>query len=155
MIDATGELLSDAAESIRRLEAEAPPALDPPQEDRARESLRVLGYASNGIADEFALAILAHVLDDLPIAVEIAKTRMMASELVSLVQERGVSVVCLADLPPSPSSKTRYFVRRLRAAFPDLRILLADGAHRRWRTRYAGTTRCRRESRGLDAGGDA
>ena len=48
----------------------------------------------------------------------------MASELVSLVQERGVSVVCLADLPPSPSSKTRYLVKRLRAAFPELRILV-------------------------------
>ena len=49
---------------------------------------------------------------------------MLASELVSLVQQRGVSVVCLADLPPSPSSKTRYLVKRLRAAFPELRILV-------------------------------
>ena len=47
---------------------------------------------------------------------------MVASELVSFVHERRVSVVCLADLPPSPSSKTRYFVKRLRAAFPELRI---------------------------------
>ena len=68
--------------------------------------------------------MLAHLLDDLPIGVEITKTRMLASELVSLVQERGVSVVCLADLPPSPSSKTRYLVKRLRAAFPELRILV-------------------------------
>ena len=84
----------------------------------------MLGYASNGVADELALAMLAHLLDDLPIVVEITKTRMLASELVSLVRERGVSVVCLADLPPSPSSKTRYFVKRLRAAFPELRILV-------------------------------
>jgi hypothetical protein len=47
----------------------------------------------------------------------------MASQLVSLVQKRGVSVICLADLPPSPS-KTRYLVKRLRAAFPELRILV-------------------------------
>ena len=124
VIDATRELLSEAAESIRRLDAEAPPSLDAPRDERAREPLRVLGYASNGVADELALAMLAHLLNDLPIAVEITKTRMMASELVSLVEERGVSVVCLADLPPSPSSKTRYFVRRLRSAFPELRILV-------------------------------
>ena len=68
--------------------------------------------------------MLAHVLDDLPIVVEIAGTRLLASQLVSLVQERGVSVICLADLPPSPSSKTRYLVKRLRAAFPELRILV-------------------------------
>ena len=34
------------------------------------------------------------------------------------------SVVCLADLPPSPSSKTRYLVKRLRAALPELRIVV-------------------------------
>jgi hypothetical protein len=37
-------------------------------------------------------------------------------------------VVCLADLPPSPSSKTRYLVKRLRAAFPELRILVGRWA---------------------------
>ena len=88
----------------------------------------MLGYASNGVADELALAMLAHLLDDLPISIEVTHTRMLASELVSLVRERGVSVVCLADLPPSPSSKTRYLVKRLRAAFPELRILVGRWA---------------------------
>ena len=59
----------------------------------------------NGVADELALEMLGHVLDDLPIVVEITKGRMPASEVVSLVQAQGVSVVCLADLPPSPPSK--------------------------------------------------
>ena len=100
--------------------------------------------------------MLAHVLDDLPIVVEITGTRLMASELVSLVQKRGVSVICLADLPPSPSSKTRYLVKRLRAAFPELRILvgrwgppaLADDS-----TQALARRRC--ESCGLDARADA
>jgi hypothetical protein len=38
------------------------------------------------------------------------------------VGDRKFSVVCFADLPPSPSSKTRYLVRRLRSALPELRI---------------------------------
>src|SRR4029450_7258612 len=87
-----------------------------------REPLGVLGYAVNGGADEVALAMLAHLLDGLPIAMEITSARMQAVELVSLVAERKFSVVCFADLPPSSSSKTRYLVRRLRAALPDLRI---------------------------------
>jgi hypothetical protein len=33
-----------------------------------------------------------------------------------------VTVTCFADLPPSSSSKTRYLVRRLRSALPELRI---------------------------------
>ena len=84
----------------------------------------MLGYAINGVADELALAMLAHVVDDLPIVVEITSTRLQASELVSLVKAQGVSVVCLADLPPSPPSKTRYLVKRLHAALPDVRILV-------------------------------
>ena len=68
--------------------------------------------------------MLGHLLDDLPIVVEITKGRLLASELVSLVQAQGVSVICLADLPPSPPSKTRYLVKKLHAALPEVRILV-------------------------------
>jgi len=123
VIDATRELLSDAAELIRRLEPEPPPP-DDPALPGLREPLRVLGFATNGVADELALEMLGHLLDDLPIVVEVAKGRMLASELVSLVRAQGVSVICLADLPPSPPSKTRYLVKRLHAALPEVRILV-------------------------------
>ena len=124
VIDATRELLSDAAESIRRAGPTVP--VPPDAADRAgrRAPLRVLGYAINGAADELALAMLTHLLADLPIAVEITTVRLQASELIALVQAQEVSVVCLADLPPSPPSKARYLVQRLRAALPDLRILV-------------------------------
>jgi len=127
VIDATRELLSDAAESVRHLRPQPAGAPDDSLLG-SREPLRVLGYAVNGVADELALVMLAQVVDDLPIAVEITSARMQASELVSLVHERGFSVVCLADLPPSPPSKTRYFVKRLRAALPDVRILVGRWA---------------------------
>ncbi len=123
VIDATRELISDAAETIRRhAKTEPPAAAADPSLLRPCEPLRVLGYAINGDADEVALAMLAHLLDDLPIAVEITGARMQAVELTSLVRDGKFSVVCFADLPPSPSSKTRYLVRRLRAALPELRI---------------------------------
>ena len=123
VIDATRELLSDAADLIRRLQPEPPPP-DDSAVPGLREPLRVLGLATNGVADELALEMLGHLLNDLPIVVEITKGRMLASELVSLVQAQGVSVVCLADLPPSPPSKTRYLVKRLHAALPEVRILV-------------------------------
>ena len=128
VLDATRELLSDAAESIRSLH----PAPSAEPDEAAilgpREPLRVLGYATNGAADELALAMLAHLLDDLPISVEIVSTRMQASELLSLVQQQAFTVVCLADLPPSAPSKTRYLVKRLRAALPDVKILVGRWA---------------------------
>jgi AI-2E family transporter len=123
VIDATRELLADAADLIRRLEPGPPVPPDSPHPP-PREPLRVLGYAINGVADELALAMLVHLLDDLPIAVETTRTRLQASELVALVRAQGFSVVCLADLPPSPPSKTRYLVKRLHAALPEVRILV-------------------------------
>ncbi|MGE3342807.1 MAG: AI-2E family transporter [Vicinamibacterales bacterium] len=125
VIEATRELLVDAAESMRRLH---PPAADavakPLPEQGPREPLRVLGYATNGAADELALAMLAHSLHDLPIVIELTRTRMHASELVEAVRSQNVSVVCLADLPPSPPSKSRYLVKRLHAALPEVRIVV-------------------------------
>jgi hypothetical protein len=67
-------------------------------------------------------------VDDLPIALDITAARMQASELVSLVREREFSVVCFADLPPSPPSKTRYLVKRLHAALPEVRIFVGRWA---------------------------
>jgi hypothetical protein len=123
IMDATLELISDAAEGIRRrLDTASPAASDDPSLLGPREPLGVLGYAVNGLADEVALAMLAHLLDDLPIALEVTGKRMQSLELVSLVRDRKFSVVCIVDLPPSPSSKTRYLVKRLRSALPELRI---------------------------------
>jgi predicted PurR-regulated permease PerM len=129
VIDATRELLSDAAQSIRRVTPEdASDPADPPLLPGPREPLRVLGYAANGAADELALAMLGHVVEGLPIAIEIVKTRLEAAEVIALVQKKEFSVVCIADLPPSPASKTRYLVKRLRSAFPELRILVGRWA---------------------------
>jgi len=93
-----------------------------------REPLRVLGYAINGVSDELALEILAHLVNDMPIALQVVSDRMHASEVVSLARTQGVSVVCFADLPPSPSSKTRYLVKRLHAALPEVRIVVGRWA---------------------------
>ena len=127
VVEATKELTADAGELIRRVNPTIPLAADSPLLG-PREPLRVLGHATKGIADQLSLTMLSHLLDGLPIEIEITRSRMQAPELIALVRDRGVSVVCLADLPPSPTSKTRYLVKRLRAAFPEARILVGRWA---------------------------
>lgn len=129
LIDMTRELISDAAEAISARMPEAPPA-SPAESSliEPRPALSVLGYAVNGVADEVALAMLAHLLTDLGVALEITHSRMQAQELVALARDRKVAVVCFADLPPSPSSKTRYLIKRLRAAQPELRVTVGRWA---------------------------
>jgi predicted PurR-regulated permease PerM len=129
--DATRELIDDAAGLIREL-APQPSASPVPEEGTElrgpRVPLRVLGYAANGTPDELALVMLAHLVDDLPIELEMQATRLHANALVSRLQELKISVLCIADLPPSPPSKTRYVVKRLSAALPDLRIAVGRWA---------------------------
>ena len=128
VIEATRELLSDAAEAIRRAEPAPAESLDAEQTPGPREPMRVFGYAVNGAADELALTMLAHSVNDLPITIEMATTRMLASELVSAVRAQGASIVCLADLPPSAPTKTRYLVKRLHDALPAVRIMVGRWA---------------------------
>ena len=45
------------------------------------------------------------------------------------MRKGGYTAICIADLPPSPSSKTRYLVKRLRAALPEVRIVVGRWAH--------------------------
>jgi hypothetical protein len=128
VLDATRELLADAAEAVRR----ARPVPTPPSDDTPASAppavLRVLGYPANGVADELSLGMLTHLVADLPIAIELTTTRMLTSDVVSLVQAQGVTVVCIADLPPSLPSKTRYLIKRLRAAVPEVRIVVGRWA---------------------------
>jgi hypothetical protein len=124
VIDAARELIADAAASLREVKPKPSPAPVDATLPGPREPLSVLGYAIDGVADELALTMLANLVEDLPVAVEITAARLQASELVSLVQERKCGVVCIADLPPSVPSKTRYLVKRLRAALPEIRIVV-------------------------------
>jgi predicted PurR-regulated permease PerM len=128
VIEATAELLPDAAESVRRQEASTASEVEEPPDVSQSDPLRVVGYASNGAGDAVALRVLSAAIDDLPISVEVLNARMSSSDLVALVRTRGDVVVCFADLPPSSPSKTRYLVKRLHAALPSVRIIVGRWA---------------------------
>jgi hypothetical protein len=126
VIDTTRELAADAAVLVRTARAAA-------DEDRAvpatgTDRVPVMGYAANGAADEAALQMLGRLLENSPVTLESLPTRLLSSELVTVVQQRGVRLLCIADLPPSPPSKTRYLVKKLRAACPDLQVVVGRWA---------------------------
>jgi predicted PurR-regulated permease PerM len=124
VIDATRELMGEGP--LGASSAEGTPAVVPASE--ASPKLRVLGYAANGSSDALALEMLGRMLQAMPIAIESAGPRMLASDLINLVRAEKYGAVCIGDLPPSPPSKTRYLVRRLRAAFPELPIIVGRWA---------------------------
>ena len=72
--------------------------------------------------------MLAQLVAADDIGLHVMSARLLTAEIIDLVQTRQANLVCIADLPPSPPSKTRYVVRKLRAALPDVRILIGRWA---------------------------
>jgi predicted PurR-regulated permease PerM len=91
--------------------------------------VRVLGYPANGPGDELALRMLAQFMSGAPVRLDMTTTRVLAAELIDTMRSQSYVAICIVDLPPSPSSKTRYLVKRLRAALPEVRIVVGRWAH--------------------------
>jgi predicted PurR-regulated permease PerM len=134
VIDGTGELLNDVDDLTRALRHSLSPA-NVSDGDSGAEAVvsapapvEVIGYAANGQADATALKMLAQLVATDGISLHVLSVRLLTAEIVDLVQTRQANLVCIADLPPSPPSKTRYVVRKLRAALPDVRILVGRWA---------------------------
>ena len=135
IVTGTRELMADVAVATREARAAATAEQAEDAESAvatevtpASKTLSVLGYPASSAADELALHMLAQLLEDTPIAIEILSSRTLISELITAVQERGLPIVCIADLPPTPSSKTRYLIKKLRAAVPNVRIVVGRWA---------------------------
>jgi hypothetical protein len=75
-------------------------------------------------ADALVLLMLQHLLDPTRYDVEILPTTILTSEVVSLVEQQGVGLMCLGALAPGGIAQTRYLCLRLRARFPDLKIVV-------------------------------
>ncbi len=125
VVELTRELIGDAAELIAAAGQDDPDQRVPPAPSTR---VPVLAYGANSDADVLALRMLERLVADIPVALDLASSRMLASEMIAAVRERGYRIVCIADLPPSPPSKTRYLVRKLRDAVPDLKIIVGRWA---------------------------
>jgi hypothetical protein len=133
VVEETSELLNDVEELRRALRVSAELSDEGEADSRADvgaspEPIDVVGYAANGQADATALKMLAQLVEREGIRLEVPSARLLSAEVVDLVHTRGARLVCIADLPPSPPSKTRYFLRKLRAALPDVIILVGRWA---------------------------
>jgi predicted PurR-regulated permease PerM len=133
----TRELLDDVPAFRRASESRSSP--DAETEDVASETaasepeaplppVDVLAYPANGQGDAIALEMLEQLLEADAIRLDVTSGRLLASEIIELARSRGARLICIADLPPSPPSKTRYLVRKLHDALPEARILVGRWA---------------------------
>lgn len=99
-----------AAEAAGRADA-APPAV-----------VRILGCPARDEADELALVLFRQRLDPTRYALEVASAEALTAEVLTLVEQHGAELICIAALPPEAMTPTRYLCKRLRARFPACKI---------------------------------
>ena len=111
---------SSSSELVEEIATPTGPAAD----EAAPAAMRVLGYPARSDADALALRILGHVLAGSGITLDVLDASPPMFEALQLIRDRHYAAVCIADLPPGPPSRARHLAKRLRAAQPDLRILI-------------------------------
>jgi AI-2E family transporter len=88
------------------------------------QQIRIVGCAAGGETDSRSLSLLFDLLDRQRFACEILSNLVLASEIIARVAERAPAAVVIAVLPPGGLARSRYLCKRLRAAFPQLKIIV-------------------------------
>lgn len=131
LIDSLQELMSDALGSIQGARADDSRGESERTSAAAAsgpERTTVLAWPTSSKSDALALRMLGQLLERTPVALEILSEHRLSSEIIALVAQRGCPIVCIADLPPSPPSRTRYLIKKLRSALPQLTIVVGRWA---------------------------
>ncbi|MEO5712895.1 MAG: AI-2E family transporter [Luteolibacter sp.] len=74
--------------------------------------------------DELAGSMLAIQLKHHGYQVQNASARMVTGELVAWVREQNADIVCVSAVTPTSVNQVRYLCLKLRAGFPDLKIIV-------------------------------
>jgi predicted PurR-regulated permease PerM len=90
----------------------------------------IVGCPVRDEADELSLLMLRQSLDPLRYELEIIADELLAAEIIDQIAEKNPDLVCLTSLPPGGLAQTRYLCKRLRARFPDSKLIVG-----RWGSR--------------------
>jgi AI-2E family transporter/B12 binding domain len=127
IVQATRAIIEDMG--MHQLETLTPAA--PPSTSSADEAgavtppkIRILGCPAHDEIDELALLMFRQLLDPTRYELKIASAEMLTAEVVSLVEQQGMGLICIAALPPVATAPIRYLCKRLRARFPELKIVI-------------------------------
>jgi predicted PurR-regulated permease PerM len=101
---------------------QAPPAPENRALDRSR--IKILACAARDTADEVGVDMFCRLIDPRVCVPEVISTDHLVSEIVSLVAVEHPAIVCVGSLAPGGLSHARLLCKRLRARFPDLRIVI-------------------------------
>jgi hypothetical protein len=87
-------------------------------------TMKIIGCPAHGEADEVALLMLRQLLVPKNCSVDILSSAALAAEVIARVREHNPDLLCIAAVAPDGWVQVRYLSKRLRASFPDLRLVI-------------------------------
>jgi len=83
-----------------------------------------VGVPADGKADEVALVAFAKLLDRRRYTMDIISADILASEMVSLIEQKQPRLICIGAIAPGGLAHARYLCKRMRGRFPEVKILV-------------------------------
>jgi hypothetical protein len=119
ILHATNEVLEDLGERQAATE-------EPKDSDAAPPWPRVhlLGCPGRDATDRLGLEMLQQLLDSNKWEMEIIGGELLTAELLALVKEKQPAIICLGAVPTGGLAHTRYLCKRLRAALPEVKLVV-------------------------------
>jgi hypothetical protein len=126
IIQATRAIVEDLSMRQPQPVTSAAPTLTLPTRELSATTppLQILGCPAYDAADELALLMLQQLLDPSRYRTAIISAEMLTGEVLSVVERQHIRLICVAALPPGALAPVRYLCKRLRARFPDCRIVV-------------------------------
>ena len=84
----------------------------------------MLGCPAYDAIDELALLMLQQLLDPTRYTMTIASSEMLTAEVLSMVEQQHIRLICIAALPPAPWRRFATCANGYGARFPDCRIVV-------------------------------
>ncbi len=135
IIESAREIVEEVSTLQEATDKKAAETAEPVESALAQCKIPILGCPARDERDEAALQMFKELLDTEYCEVTLTTTESLTSEVVAMVEELKPAIVCIAAVPPGGISHTRLLCLRLRARYPELKILvgrwgLVDGVEK-------------------------
>jgi hypothetical protein len=126
VIESIREIVEDLPHiwSDKSLEDGETGPLEPVEVVSAASEVIIFGCPARDALDRLGLEMLQKLLDPLHWRMELTAGQTLTAELLELVAQKKPALVCIAAIPPGGLAHIRYLCKRLRARFPELRIIV-------------------------------
>ncbi len=97
----------------------------PPVEQGRLAHVEVICFPAHDEADEIGGMMLAQILRTEGVNIQVASVASLASEMVDVIEERKIEVICISSMTQKAARHARYLFKRIRDRYPKLPMVVA------------------------------